>query len=471
MVFLPFLILFRSEPVKLAAKLFEPGLDRVALRLHGVAVFPERAQLRDDPIALATERLVLRFQAANIVGGQCPQSCSDRRQLGTEPMVLLPFLVLFRSEPVKLAVKLFEPGLDRVALRLHGEAVFAERAQLRDDPIALATERLVLRFQAANIVGGQYPQSLSDRCELGTEPMVLLPFLVLFRSEPVKLAAKLFEPGLDRVALRLHGAAVFAERAQLRDGPIVLATERLVLRFQAANIVGGQCPQSCSDRCVLGIEPMVLLPFLVLFRSEPVKLAAKLFEPGLDRVALRLNGEAVSAERAQLRDDPIALVTERLVLRFQAANIVGGQRPQSCSDRCVLGIEPMVLLPFPILFRSEPVKLAAKLFEQSLDRVALRLNGEAVFAERAQLRDDPIALVAERLVLRFQAANIVGGQCPQSCSDRCVLGIEPMVFLPFLILFRSEPVKLAAKLFEPGLDRVALRLNGEAVFAERAQLR
>src|SRR5271157_2379876 len=283
MVFLPFLILFRSEPVKLAAKLFEPGLDRVALRLHGVAVFPERAQLRDDPIALATERLVLRFQAANIVGGQCPQSCSDRRQLGTEPMVLLPFLVLFRSEPVKLAVKLFEPGLDRVALRLHGAAVFAERAQLRDDPIALATEQLVLRFQAANIVGGQCPQSLSDRCELGTEPMVLLPFVVLFRSEPVKLAAKLFEQSLDRVALRLHGAAVFAERAQLRDDPIALATERLVFRFQAANIVGGQCPQSCSDRRQLGTEPMVLLPFLVLFRSEPVKLAAKLFEQSLDR--------------------------------------------------------------------------------------------------------------------------------------------------------------------------------------------
>ena len=71
---LPVLILFRSEPVKLAAKLFVLGLDRVALRLNGVAVFPERAQLRDDPIALPTERLVFGFQDANILGGRCPQA-------------------------------------------------------------------------------------------------------------------------------------------------------------------------------------------------------------------------------------------------------------------------------------------------------------------------------------------------------------------------------------------------------------
>src|SRR5271157_3901945 len=104
-------------------------------------------------------------------------------------MVLLPFLIVFRSEPVKFAAKLFEQGLDRVALRLHGVAVFAERAQLRDDPIALPTERLVFSFQDANIVGGQCPQSFSDCCQLGTPPMVLLPFLILFRSEPVKFAA------------------------------------------------------------------------------------------------------------------------------------------------------------------------------------------------------------------------------------------------------------------------------------------
>ena len=96
--------------------LFEQGLDRVALRLHGVAVFAERAQLGDDLIALATERLVFCFQDANILGGRSPQSLSDCRQLGTLPMVLLPFLILFRSEPVKFAAMLFEQGLDRVAL-------------------------------------------------------------------------------------------------------------------------------------------------------------------------------------------------------------------------------------------------------------------------------------------------------------------------------------------------------------------
>ena len=118
--------------------LFEQGLDRVALRLHGVAVFPERAQLGDDLIALQTERLVFCFQDANILGGRSPQRLSDCRQLGTLPMVLLPFLIVFRSEPVKFAAMLFEQGLDRVALRLHGVAVFAERAQLGDDLIALA---------------------------------------------------------------------------------------------------------------------------------------------------------------------------------------------------------------------------------------------------------------------------------------------------------------------------------------------
>src|SRR5208337_771372 len=236
MVLLPFLILFRSEPVEFAAKLFEQGLGRVALRLHGVADFPERAQLRDDSIALPTERLLFCFQYANIVGDRSTQGFSDCRQLGTLPMVLLPFLILFRSEPVKFAAKLFEQGLDRVSLRLHGVAVFPERAQLRDDPIALPTERLVITFQDANIVGGRSSQRLSECCQLGTPPMVLLPFLILFRSEPVKFAAKLFEQGLDRVALRLHGVAVFPERAQLRDDPIALPTERLVITFQDANI-------------------------------------------------------------------------------------------------------------------------------------------------------------------------------------------------------------------------------------------
>ena len=128
--------------------------------MNGVAVFPERAQLRDDPIALATERLVINFQDANILGGQRPQRFSDRRQLGTEPLVLLPVLIVFRSEPVKLAAKLFVLGLDRVALRLNGVAVFPERAQLRDDPIALATERLVFSFQDAYIRGGRMPPAL-----------------------------------------------------------------------------------------------------------------------------------------------------------------------------------------------------------------------------------------------------------------------------------------------------------------------
>ena len=83
--------------------------------MNGVAVFPERAQLRDDPIALATERLVINFQDADILGGRSPQRLSDRRQLGTEPLVLSPFLIVFRPEPVKLAAKLFVLGLDRVA--------------------------------------------------------------------------------------------------------------------------------------------------------------------------------------------------------------------------------------------------------------------------------------------------------------------------------------------------------------------
>src|SRR5208337_1353348 len=406
MVLLPFLILFRSEPVKFAAKLFEQGLDRVALRLHGVAVFPQRAQLRDDPIALPTERLVITFQDANIVGGHCPQSFTDRRVLGTEPLVLLPYLIVFRSEPVEFATKLFEQGLDRVALRLHGVAVFPQRAQLRDDPIALPTQRLVITFQDANIVGGRCPQRLFDCRQLGTLPMVLLPFPIVFRSEPVEFAAKLFVQGLDRVALRLHGVAVFPERAQLRDGSIALPTERLVFCFQDANIVGGRSPQGLSECCQLGTLPMVLLPFPILFRSEPVKFAAKLFEQGLDRVALRLHGVAVFPERAQLRDDSIALPTERLVISFQDANIVGGRSTQGFSDCRQLGTLTMVLLPFLILFRSEPVKFATKLFEQGLDRVALRLHGVAVFPERAQLRDDPIALPTERLVITFQDANI-----------------------------------------------------------------
>ena len=84
--------------------------------MNGVADFPERTQLRDDPIALATERLVINFQDADILGGRSPQRLSDRRQLGTVPLVLSPFLIVCRSEPVKLAAKLFVLGLDRVAL-------------------------------------------------------------------------------------------------------------------------------------------------------------------------------------------------------------------------------------------------------------------------------------------------------------------------------------------------------------------
>ena len=87
-----------------------------------------------------------------------PPALSDCRQLGTLPMVLLPLLIVFRSEPVKFAAMLFEQGLDRVALRLHGVAVFAERAQLGDDLITLPTERLVFCFQDANILGGRSPQ-------------------------------------------------------------------------------------------------------------------------------------------------------------------------------------------------------------------------------------------------------------------------------------------------------------------------
>src|SRR5208337_3124460 len=441
MVLLPFLILFRSVPVKFAAKLLELGLDRVALRLHRVAVFPQRAHLRDDSIALPTERLVFG---------------SDCCQLGSPPMVLLPFLILFRSVPVKFAAKLFELGLHRVALRLHRVAVFPQRAHLRDDSIALPTERLVFG---------------SDCCQLGTPPMVLLPFLILFRSVPVKFAAKLFELGLDRVALRLHRVAVFPQRAHLRDDSIALPTERLVFGFQDANIVGRQCTQSRSDCRELGSPPMVFLPFLILFRPEPVKFAATLFELGLDRVALRLHRVAVFPQRAHLRDDPIALPTERLVFGFQDANIVGRRCTQSFSDCCQLGTLPMVLLPFLILFRPEPVKFAAKLFELGLDRVALRLHRVAVFPQRAQLRDDSIALPTERLVFGFQDANIVGRQCTQSFSDRRVLGTEPLVLRQVVVTFRPEPVKFAAKLFELGLDRVALRLHRVAVFPQRAHLR
>ena len=387
-------------------------------KLGGIALggqfAAEGLDLFVQAVGFRLERLSFCFQAADFTGSEGFQRLSDCRQLGTEPMVLSPFLIVFRSEPVKFAAKLFELGLDRVALRLNGVAVFAERAQLRDDPIAVATERLVIGFQDANILGGRSAQGLSDRRQLGTEPLVLSPFLIVFRSEPVKFAAKLFELGLDRVALRLNGVAVFAERAQLRDDPIAVATERLVIGFQDANILGGRSAQRLSDRRQLGTEPMVLSPFLIVFRSEPVKFAAKLFELGLDRVALRLNGVAVFAERAQLRDDPIALPTERLVIGFQDANILGGRSAQGLSDRRQLGTEPMVLSPFLIVFRSEPVKFAAKLFELGLDRVALRLNGVAVFAERAQLRDDPIAVATERLVIVFQDANILGGRVPRA---------------------------------------------------------
>ena len=227
MILLPFLIVFRSEPVKFATKLFELGLDRVALRLNGVVVFPERAQLRDDPIAVATERLVINFQDADILGGQCPQGLSDCRVLGTEPLVLLPFLIVLRSEPVKFATKLFELGLDRVALRLNGVAVFPERAQLRDDPIAVATERLVFCSQDANILGGRCPQRLSDCRQLGTEPLVLRPVVVTFRLEQLILAQKPLELGTDGVAFHPDPNAVLLESAEIGEHPTELPTDRL----------------------------------------------------------------------------------------------------------------------------------------------------------------------------------------------------------------------------------------------------
>src|SRR5208337_708073 len=171
-------------------------LGRVAsggqLAAEGLDLFAQAVRFR-------LERLSFCFQAADFTGSEGFQRLSDCRQLGTLTMVLLPFLILFRSEPVEFAAKLFELGLDRVALRLNGVAIFPERAQLRDDPIALPTERLVICFQDANIVGGRSPQGLSECRQLGTPPMVLLPFPILFRSEPVKFAAKLFELGLDRV--------------------------------------------------------------------------------------------------------------------------------------------------------------------------------------------------------------------------------------------------------------------------------
>ena len=161
----------------------------------------EGLDLLAQAVRFRLERLSFCFQAADFTGSERFQRLSDCRQLGTLPMVLLPYLIVFRSEPVKFAAKLFELGLGRVALRLNGVAVFPERVQLRDDPIAVATERLVFGFPDANILGGRSPQGLFDCRQLGTLPMVLLPFLILFRSEPVEFAAKLFEQALDRVAL------------------------------------------------------------------------------------------------------------------------------------------------------------------------------------------------------------------------------------------------------------------------------
>ena len=82
-----------------------------------------------------------------------------------------------------------------------GGQLAAEGLDLFAQAVRFCHERLSFRFQAADFTGSEGFQRLSDCRQLGTLPMVLSPFLIVFRSEPVKLAAKLFELGLDRVAL------------------------------------------------------------------------------------------------------------------------------------------------------------------------------------------------------------------------------------------------------------------------------
>ena len=110
--------------------------------MNGVAVFAERAQLRDDPIAVATERLVFGFPDANILGGRSPQGLTDCRQLGTLPMVLRPLVVTFGLEQLILAPKPLELGTDGVSFHPDPNAVFLESAEIGENPIEHPTDRL-----------------------------------------------------------------------------------------------------------------------------------------------------------------------------------------------------------------------------------------------------------------------------------------------------------------------------------------
>ncbi len=87
---------------------------------------------------------MFRFQAANIVGGQYPQGCSDRRQLGTEPLVLRPVVVTFRLDPIILVPKPLEPVTDDIAFHPDPNAVLLESAEFGENPTEHLMDRLVL---------------------------------------------------------------------------------------------------------------------------------------------------------------------------------------------------------------------------------------------------------------------------------------------------------------------------------------
>jgi len=106
---------------------------------------------------------------------------------------LLFELVAQRAGRVDLVITLSK----KLGWSASGGQLVAEGVDLFAQAVRFRLERLSFCFQAADFTGSEGFQGLSDCRQLGTEPLVLSPLLVVFRSEPVKFATKLFVLGLD----------------------------------------------------------------------------------------------------------------------------------------------------------------------------------------------------------------------------------------------------------------------------------
>ncbi len=216
-MFPTFLVLFAPEPVELATDLLQTRLDRLSLRPDRISLLTQFSQLGHEPIPLASGCLVLRPQAAHSLDAHSPQRLTQRRQLGTPPIVFPTFLVLFGPEPVELATDLLQTRLDRLSLRPDRISLLTQFSQLGHEPIPLASGCLVLRPQAAHGLDAHSPQRLTQRRQLGTPPIILQSITLTCRFDQLILAQQFLEFIIDLFAFQLALQTVFLECAELGE--------------------------------------------------------------------------------------------------------------------------------------------------------------------------------------------------------------------------------------------------------------